>query len=98
MGSKIAVLAVLAGLMGLGVWAALPNTTPATRGDRIGGAPIGSPQPFGVPRLPTAQLPKVVPSEPGTRTVDEVSRRIDACVTAQKQVAATRQARRGPPA
>jgi hypothetical protein len=96
MGSKIAVLAVLAGLMGLGVWAALPNAAPSSRGDRIGGAPIGSPQPFGVPQLPTAQLPKVAPGEPGTRTIDEVSRRVDACLAAQKDVAARRQARQGP--
>jgi hypothetical protein len=99
MGSKIAVLAGLALLMGLGFWAALPNAAPTSRNDRIGGAPLGSPQPLGVPHLPTAQLPKVAPpaAEVAPRPSDDVSRRVDACVAAQKDVATRRQARQGPP-
>ncbi len=95
MGSRIVIGAVLALLMGLGVWAALPSSEPTKGNDRIGGAPLGSPQPLGVPRLPAAQVPPTAaaPQRPG----DELTRRVDACVAAQREVAARRQARQGPP-
>jgi hypothetical protein len=98
MGSRIAIGAVLALLIGFGVWAALPNAEP-TRGDRIGGAPLGTPQPLGVPR-PPAQVPRAAPAAdgaPAARPADELTRRVDACVAAQREVSARRQARQGPP-
>src|SRR3954471_6043947 len=98
MGPRIAVGVVLALLIGLGVWAALPGAAPMSRGDRIGGTPLGSPQPLGVPRpppAPSAQLP--APGQAAAaRPTDELTRRVDACVDAQHEVAARRAARRGP--
>src|SRR5436305_1763597 len=53
MGSRIAVGAVLALLIGFGIWAALPDAQPGTgAGERIGGAPLGNTQTGARPPTP----------------------------------------------
>jgi hypothetical protein len=84
MGARIAIGAGLALLIGLGVWVALPNGTVSGR-DTIGAAPLGSP----AVRTPPVAV-RNNDNDGGLRA------RVDACLAAQRDVAARRQARGGP--
>jgi hypothetical protein len=89
MGSRIAIGAGLALVIGLGIWTALPRSdagSPAR--DHISAAPLGQ------PTAPAATAPAA--TAPAPAGGGDVHARVDACLAVQREVGARRQARGGP--
>jgi hypothetical protein len=93
MSARIGIGAGLALLIGLGVWAAVPNAIGTAVPAKMGIAPVIPAPPQPVATKPAVDVP---PAPPPTPTPGDVRARVDACVAAQAQVAQRRATRGGP--
>jgi hypothetical protein len=106
MGSRIAIGAGLALVVGLGIWMAMPGGVAGapSRVDSIAPTPLGAPSlpTVNAPVPPPASAPSLAaPLQPRSaaeqaRNTADVRARVDACLDAQQIVAARRRARGGP--